>query len=107
MFLQAMVLLVMGFGFVFAFLFAMIAALSISARILRPSGGIRPEAAPKAKRPANTKTAEVSAVSGDEAVAVAAAAALARRHDPDALIGLPAEELIAVTVAILRQRHAV
>jgi sodium pump decarboxylase gamma subunit len=107
MFLQAMVLLVMGFGFVFAFLFAMIAAVAVSSRILRRSGGNSPEAAPKAKRPAGAKTAGISAASGDETVAVAAAAALARRYDPDALIGLPVEELIAVTAAVLRQRHAV
>jgi sodium pump decarboxylase gamma subunit len=78
MLLQGIVLLVAGIGIVLSFLTVLIAVLSISAKIVPRFNHILPDEAPKAKNPAKAPESE-HAVSGDEAVAVAVAAA-ALRH---------------------------
>ena len=78
MFMQSMVLLVMGFGFVFAFLFAMIAAVSITTKLLNRFDPPAPVAVAKSRKIVPSRAAE--SASDDEPTAIAAAAAFARQN---------------------------
>ena len=105
MLLQSMVLLVMGFGFVFAFLFAMIAAVSLTTKFLNRFCPSAPISTPRPVVKTLPKPQPTTA-SPDEKIAVAAAATFAQRLDPDSLTGITADELVALAAASLRQRAA-
>ena len=77
MFMQSMVLLVMGFGFVFAFLYAMIAAVTLTTKLLNRFDPPAPAAAVKPRKAVPSRAAE--SASDDEPPAVAAVAAFARQ----------------------------
>jgi sodium pump decarboxylases, gamma subunit len=76
MFMQSMVLLVMGFGFVFAFLYAMIAAVSLTTKLLNRFDPPAPEAASKSRKTIR----EAAPAADDEPTAIAIAVAAERQH---------------------------
>lgn len=76
MLLQGIVLLVAGIGIVFAFLSLLVAVMLVSAKIIPRFNHILPDESPSGKKAARGRAAKP----GDDAIAVAIAAAILRQR---------------------------